>query len=574
MWKSKIEGSRLYYISLFILLILSSVVIVPAILFTAKITISIFTTILSLILAITLYCYLTGINKKSLTCALIAILLIVAILFISGMIFDSSYDGMTYHKSAVGAMKDGWNPFFGSIDEWAMSNAERSGLNHYGLWVDHYPKATWIIGASFYSITGNIETGKAFTILMMIVCFGMLSNLLIKHNFRKWQAYIVSLIAAVNPITLAQAFTYYNDGMLMLTLFVTIILLTDLYYKMDNKVLIILIANLIICVNMKFTGLAYAFVFCLGYAVLMIIKSRKQTGTYASLQKVIKSLTAIVFGVLISVIFVSPYVTNFAEHGHPLYPLAGKEKIDIMEGNQPESFKYRSSTVKIFYSIFSHSEDLKGTEINEPQLKAPFYVTSDDIAKLSVPDLRIGGFGVFFGPIAIISTIIIIIAIYHCFVYSRAFLPVLLMNSIVVGALMLFISESWWARYSGYFYGLIIMALIFLFDNYNRNIFRKSFFKLLLPIVFSILIFANTILFFPVNRIQTSIRYTEEIKKLHEISQTDDIEVLFGGELAPFTGIYNNLIDKGINFKVRMLYDNDELTPLMDGHIFYNKISK
>lgn len=55
------------------------------------------------------------------------------------------------------------------------------------LWIDHYAKGTEIYAAVIYAFTGNIETGKGYTVLLMYVAFGILFSYLYKD---KKEAYL------------------------------------------------------------------------------------------------------------------------------------------------------------------------------------------------------------------------------------------------------------------------------------------------------------------------------------------------------------------------------------------------
>jgi len=152
----------IYHVSAIIVILLAGMIIVPTI--TLLLGASIGPVIIPLVMALTfgVYLYLYGISVKTVKDAYAAMLLIGIFLIIAGSIIDLSYDGITYHKTAVGALKNGWNPHEESIAVWARRQPGRSEYDHYDLWVDHYPRGTWYIGAIFYCLTGNIESGKAY----------------------------------------------------------------------------------------------------------------------------------------------------------------------------------------------------------------------------------------------------------------------------------------------------------------------------------------------------------------------------------------------------------------------------
>ena len=76
---------------------------------------------------------------------------------------------------------------------------------------------------------------------------------------------ILALVATVNPITVAQFLTFYNDAFLMLELLVLLLgltMLVDVQQTRLRPVAFTLIAcAFLLCTETKFTGLAYAGVF-------------------------------------------------------------------------------------------------------------------------------------------------------------------------------------------------------------------------------------------------------------------------------------------------------------------------
>jgi len=111
---------------------------------------------------------------------------------------------------------------------------------------------------------------------MMLAAFGILFDYLMERGLRKSWAAVIALIAAINPISMAQFTTFYNDACLMLSLFIVITSLTGLYFDNNKKHYIVLFCALVICTNTKFTGFGYAMMFCLSYAVLLIVSAQKE----------------------------------------------------------------------------------------------------------------------------------------------------------------------------------------------------------------------------------------------------------------------------------------------------------
>ena len=182
--------------AIYLLFIMVNILIITTLLFCIKVTVTplhlpiIY--ILSTILFIAKFFFTSFKEKKEWKEIIIAIL-IGTIIFgvsvgISGSIYDTTADGNTYHKLAIGALKNGWNPNYESSREFTIQKGnvfDVSDENINALWVDHYAKATEIFASVIYAFTGNIESGKAYTILLMYITFGIIFSYLYKYLFVK-----------------------------------------------------------------------------------------------------------------------------------------------------------------------------------------------------------------------------------------------------------------------------------------------------------------------------------------------------------------------------------------------------
>ena len=97
------------------------------------------------------------------------------LIFIIGIIaclnvYDFAHDSNWYHKAAVGALKTGWNPIYMNFEEFAeTADLGIKDLKYAATWTEHYPKASWIFGASIYSLIQNIEVAKVINFLLVTV---------------------------------------------------------------------------------------------------------------------------------------------------------------------------------------------------------------------------------------------------------------------------------------------------------------------------------------------------------------------------------------------------------------------
>ncbi|MEI6728779.1 MAG: hypothetical protein WCK98_04005 [bacterium] len=71
---------------------------------------------------------------------------------VSQKFYDLSYDGQAYHGEAIIELNEGWNPIY--------ERAPGYGGGTHSIWLNAYPKASWLNSVSIYKVTGNIESGK------------------------------------------------------------------------------------------------------------------------------------------------------------------------------------------------------------------------------------------------------------------------------------------------------------------------------------------------------------------------------------------------------------------------------
>ncbi len=85
------------------------------------------------------------------------------------LIYDSSFDGMYYHKQAVITLKEGWNPVYESC----LTENQFSSYLDIALWLDNYPKGLWSFSAAVYALTNLIETAKVVNLFFVICVFAL-----------------------------------------------------------------------------------------------------------------------------------------------------------------------------------------------------------------------------------------------------------------------------------------------------------------------------------------------------------------------------------------------------------------
>jgi len=521
-----------------ILIYLTFLFIGPSLLFFLKIPILRINGILYFFVACLFYYFLdTKIRKNKwkkiefFKTAGIAIGVIALSLLLSCFLFDRSSDGNTYHKDAIGVFKEGWNPVYESSEDFIKKRDDDSSqLTTYSIWADHYAKANWVIAANLYSLTGNIESAKAMNILSLYVLFLFTLSVFDK----KWgikKSLIFATIVCINPITASQLYTFYNDFLVCVYLFLTILLLICLDKKETKETWIYYCLTFLLLSNLKFNGLGYLLVFSFFFMCRKLYVAWKKKNFYPVLIKLVSIFLPLLIGSIL-IIGYPTYVKNTLDHKTPFFPLYGEGKQDIMTLQQPKKFQSMAPIQKLFYSTFSKTNNLR--ENDNLDLKVPFTVFKSEIIPATSYDLRISGFGIFFSGILCVSIVIL-------FIYYKEYKKDtrLLFTIGITTLLLLVMNESWWARYTPHFY-LFIIASIYILFEYGKN--KKK----LLSGIYFLLIIANTLLPLLGNSyyvLSNSLKIHRELKKLK------NQEIIL--DVRGYHGTIYNLKDYGISYQLK-----------------------
>lgn len=363
----------------------------------------------------------------------------------SGYVYDTSFDGQGYHVLASSSMRSGWNPLY--HPDFADS-----------IWVVYYPKGAWLTAAAISTLTGHVETGKALNLISMFAAFfASFGGLLQLASFRNrgygflrlLPALLIAVCSAANPITLVQLFTNYNDGLIASLLLALVGSAVSYALSGNRKALAIAAIATVFLVNIKFTAIAYAGLICFWLIVAVI--ARHWTNRKAVLHEfrrvlfripvkraVIVLLGSGVIGLLI--FGWNPYVINTVKHGHPFYPLAGKDKIDIMTENSPDDFIGKNRLKTFLLSYTSKTEDAATPRTSHRAELWP--IPWNDFHNVNV-DTRVAGFGPLSPWILIGSAVLCLLTLafrWRIGVVS-ALLAAALLTTVFINP------EPWWARY-------------------------------------------------------------------------------------------------------------------------------
>ena len=484
--------------------------------------------------------------KQSIITIAIYILLVVVSPFIYNKTYDMTVDGNSYHKTAIAFIKNGWNPLYQTAREFQKNNANIVPIDkdsRVDLWIEHYPKATWIIAASIYSMTGNIESGKCMTLIFSIMLMLISFNCLRKIIDKKWAGFI-ALLLALNPITLAQLFSYYVDGLMGIFFTIQIFLLFMINPKEKTVPWqwMALTAIAAIFVNLKFTGLLCSGVIAAVFYFYWLIVNRKEKD-FVEIFKRNTINFIIVFATAVFIVGSNSYIKNTVDHLNPLYPLIGKDKVDIITTMQPKSFSDKNGVEKFVISLFSRTENVS-YGVKEPYLKLPIKVYRSEIGELFAPDVRMGGFGPLFALILITSVIFIIYNLIIMIKHEKENLKYLYLPFLAIIITMILVGESWWARYIPQLYLVPIGSIIL--GVYTTK-YRKNKLHKLATLGIIGIIGLNLCCFAYIN-FKNIINFRDIERDLKEMQQVKDLRLKLGAK--DLYGYYYVLRDRGINYTV------------------------
>jgi hypothetical protein len=337
------------------------------------------------------------------------------------------------------------------------------------FWAEVYPKGTWYFAASVYELTGNIEAGKAYTLLVMAITFCVYYDCLRMKFGSTLRPIIVSLFAAANPIAVAQFQSYYVDGLVscaILSVFLLFATMMNREYSGDRGlILLCAVCLILIGCNVKFSSALFLGSVTVCFFVIYMIYFMRGRVDFIKPSKLFLLFAGSAI-VAIPVVGWSPYITNTLRYKSPLYGLIGGDVALLGSDNLEMSGAIRglNNTQMFFASLFgkmSHGEHRTVGDL----LKVPFTVSWDELGFYNFVDTRLGGMGVLFGGIFLLSCVILLV----CGITGgrkRALAPhnvcLFALVSVTI-AEMLILPASYQARYIGFICIVPVMALAVVF---------------------------------------------------------------------------------------------------------------
>lgn len=572
----KLANLPLFEIGLYIILFIFFTVLTATALLVVNIPISPVSIIFGFLFSIiTMYFFVGRDWKKLFVFSLVFIILFLLCVGISSSVYDTTWDGEAYHKNAVGLLNLGWSPIYETSTESIKRLNLESIIPTGTIIADVYAKASWIFATSCYSIFGDIESGKCYTLLGMLALFCVAYSFLTeKFYLRWWQAGISAFFVSVNPVTLSQMFTYYNDGFLGTLVLIYIFCFLYLSYGEKHKhkfaVYALIFASACIGMNVKFSGLMYFGIFGAIFYFFWIYQWFRKNGWKKSFNK-IRNLS-IFFTILVlcsCLLFGSTvYIPNTINHQNPVYGLIGDTNIASIDGNTPLVLRETPGTLRFVSSLFSESSN----SINQDtlNLKIPFTFTISEGITTTGCDCRIAGWGVTFSGIFIIGVICMLITLSTSWKKDREVfnMTFILLLGILIPSIV--ITGMWWARYNSLLFLIQLFAFVFLFVCINRiqnderigkslNLKKIGVIScLILLIGASVINVTPGLLYRAPNDIVNSWTATQQIDYLSSLPEGTTLDVTVHQGNYRFYGRLFNLYDEGIKYKVVSTIENPD----------------
>jgi hypothetical protein len=343
-------------------------------------------------------------------------------LAVASFYYDVSFDGQLYHQDAILRLVRGWNPLLETGPSWHEKVTE------------HYPKAGWIIAASIQCATGNIETGKALNILLVVASFFVARRALATTGLVPARGTtLVALLLALNPVSIYQLFSFMADGCLASLLVILVGQMIILVRDPSRRDAVQLGIAAVLLGNVKYTGLVYLFVLGVPWLLFFLWKRRDLTKSVLLSAGIIMFLTVVLFGY-------NPYVVNTVHHGDPLYPMLSEEGRDFESGQVNDAFYRKGRLEKFALSLFAQS---RNSIKDHPVLKAPFSVSSGEALAFTTWDIRFAGWGPLFSGALVIALVMM------AFLWKQrrdAFrIGVVVIIWLLISVFIF--PEPWWARF-------------------------------------------------------------------------------------------------------------------------------
>jgi hypothetical protein len=383
---------------------------------------------------------------------LLAIVAVVVLGIISdaatSRVIDTTYDGMAYHQVSIISLLSGWNPVLMPhvVDWWQSTTlpqrvfADRIAEN--GLWTDHYPKASWLLGSVMVASTSQLNTAQWPQVFLAAIAVIALYRGLRLCGLGGLVSVACAVVTVACPVTIVQFGSGYVDGLLGTVLAIQVG--ASLAWVVTRRIdyLLVILASAAISFNLKFSGPVYSG--SLMVATLLVTPWRSLIRT-----EVLSTAAAGTMGLLL--VSGQTYAHNLWAHGHPFFPL---NQGNIANGQIAEGFLRQDRFVK---AVASYSS----LPTNSPDAypHASLVLPRPSHYRMIVVDTRVSGFGTFFGWSMLLAMGVSALSLWTARLRDAPTRAVLTILGWTVFSSALN-PELWWARYVPQLWMFPVMAAV------------------------------------------------------------------------------------------------------------------
>lgn len=413
-------------------------------------TVTVWSIIVSYIVLCYAYFYYKKNNTRILSQLLWASFFVLVSLLVSSYFIDYSYDGQAYHGEAIIQLSNGWNP-----TKTYLPNNETNIVN---LVINHFAKASWVVGAFFYTLTGNFESAKAANLIFIIANF-FIAYPFFKKWFNKNLSLIFAGLIAFNPICLNMYLSNMLDSQIANGTFIFFILLFFYFEQKQKLVMPVIVLLIIYMLNLKFTVVGYFGIYIVALTIFFIIKKQLKVNLAPLIKLSVACLLAVVvFGYNV-------YVKNTVNYQHPFFPFKGKT-LPLTANSIVDAMDYRhgNKAVNFIKSNFAASTFTQAYH-NPLEYKLPFTVSKYELERFAFAGVMIGGFGVWYSGALVISLLMLIYLMYkkRNSIFKNDFILYYFIGIILISILIN--PLGYIARYIPQYYCIPFLIIIF----YQRN---------------------------------------------------------------------------------------------------------
>lgn len=354
-------------------------------------------------------------------------LCIIAATAASTLIYNNSWDGLCLHDEYQALLRNGWNPVWEPhrSDSFAIADTQHGTSEcAYGYGAEY-------VASICHAATNSIESAKVIHWLWFFAAlcctFSLIYESLKRIKYALWLAGPASFITAANPTFLTQCFASYVDqdvGSAFLCLLVAVGKLLNCPTRQSAWWMAMLSSIYLIC--LKLHAAAYAVLTLPVCAIILWLRFRQQK---LVMRFTLISATTVIFAFL---------VVGFFPYGHlltTLHPNGYLQKIYLFQKDQrlpPYLHQGQLNRLEqLMLSLFSETsnrfcdpivfDEVRTIASQHPNLRLipesmlikendkhqrlmpPFLVDQQELQIFAATDVRIGGFGPWFGEILAIA---------------------------------------------------------------------------------------------------------------------------------------------------------------------------